>query len=212
MKRNTTTLLFVLCWMCLACPTTAFLLSQSQTSPPTALAMAKKKGGGGAATKKIQVKMLKDVPGTGQRGAVIMVTPAFFQNKLRPTKSAQIISDEEVAEEESEKAAAEAEEKAEAMAVKEWLEAQVLQIKRKAGPEGHLFGGIGGKVILRELQKSDPSHADFLKSKAVKVVAVTDENGKKMRQDIKILGDFGAQIALAKDIKGAIKISVVPEE
>ena len=60
---------------------------------------------GGAATKKVQVKLLKHVAGTGQAGEVVMVTPAFFNNKLRPTKSAKIISDEDV---ESERAEAEA--------------------------------------------------------------------------------------------------------
>lgn len=167
---------------------------------------SKKKKAAPAAAKKIQVKMLKHVAGTGQAGQVVNVTPAFFNNKLRPTKSAVVISDEQVEQEEA-AAAAEAKEKREkAEALKEKIAAITLTITRKAGPDGQLFGGIGPKVIVEELKSRIED--DYLSSKSVKITAVTDEDGKKMRGDIKHTGNFGATIALSKDISARLPIVV----
>lgn len=180
------------------------------TRHSTALFAAKKKAP--AASKKIQVKMLKAVPGTGQKGDVVQVTPAFFNNKLRPTQSAEVISDEQVQEENAKRDAEASAAKAEAMALQEELQAEPLTLKRKAGPDGQLFGGIGAKVIMEELTSQFSSHKDYLGRKNVKIVALADENNKKMRGDIKHTGDFGIEIALSKDIKANIKVSVVSEE
>jgi ribosomal protein L9 len=169
--------------------------------------MAKK-----AAAKKIQVKMLKDVPGTGQRGDVVQVTPAFFNNKLLPSRSAEVISDEEVAAQESEKAAALAQEKIEATALKEALELKTLELKRKAGPDGHLFGGVNAKNVMEEIVSQFPGHNSFWNKKSVKITGLTNGDGKKMRGDIKVLGEFGAEISLTKDIQSSVKLVVVPEE
>ena len=163
------------------------------------------------AAKKIQVKLNTNVKGTGQKGDVIQVTPAFFNNKLRPTQAADIISDDEVAQEETERKQAYDEERQEAQALAEELAGTIISIRKKAGPEGNLFGGIGPKVIMDELQAVFKEHIDFLSRKGVKIVAVTDENGKKMRQDIKHTGEFGAQIALTKEISGKVKIEVKAE-
>ena len=164
------------------------------------------------AAKKIQVKMLKSVPGTGQTGDIVQVTPAFFQNKLQPSRSAEVISDEEVKKEQSEKAAAKEQERQEATAIKDILDGTTINIERKAGPDGQLFGGIGPKVIMDELLNKLAGHEEFLNRKGVKVVAVTDENGMKMRQDIKHTGEFGAQIALTSDISSTVKIAVKAQE
>jgi large subunit ribosomal protein L9 len=163
-----------------------------------------------AKAKKIQVKLLKTVEGTGQKGDVVQVTPAFFQNKLQRTQSAEIISDEEVEKMESEKEAAEKEEQEKATSLKEALEEKTITITRKAGPDGQLFGGIGPKVIMDEVQNI--LQDDFLNQKGVKIAAIMDENGKKMRSDIKHTGDFAAKLALAKNIAAEFKISVLAEE
>jgi large subunit ribosomal protein L9 len=172
----------------------------------------KKKGGGGSsstASKKIQVKMLKHVAGTGQAGDVVMVTPAFFNNKLRPTKSAEVISDEEVAREQAQAASLEKEVNSKATQLKEKLSELTLTIRRKAGPDGQLFGGIGPKVIIEELRKE--TNDEFLDRKGVKVLSLLDPDGKKMRGDIKHIGDYGASISLTKDISVKFTISVDAE-
>jgi large subunit ribosomal protein L9 len=170
---------------------------------------SKKKKAAPAAAKKVQVKLLKHVAGSGQAGEVIQVTPAFFNNMLRPNKSAEIISDEQVAEEESKKQENESKNKAKANELQEQLIGITLRLKRKAGPDGQLFGGIGPKIIMSELQAV--VNDSFLDQKWVKVAEVLDENGKKIRGDIKYTGDFGAKIALLSGISAKIGITVEAE-
>jgi large subunit ribosomal protein L9 len=162
-----------------------------------------------AATTKIQVKMLKFVAGTGIVGEVIQVTPAFYHNKLLPTRSAELISNEEMKQEQAQMAADEKATREKANELKEKLSGITLQIKRTAGPDGHLFGGIGPKAIVDELKTMIVD--DFLDKKGVKVLAITDEEGKKLRGDIKNTGAFSAGISLTKDISAKIEIVVSPE-
>lgn len=176
--------------------------------------LAAKKKASPAASKKIQVKLLKHVAGTGQAGDVVMVTPPFFNNKLRPTKSAELISDEQVALERSEAATAAVQRETQAKEIKERIEGTPLVLHRKAGPEGHLFGGINAKVIIEELKGnsgSSDSDADFLNGKNVKVTALLDGEGKKMRGDIKETGSFHATIVLTKEISAKVDIEVKAE-
>ena len=183
----------------------------SSGSVGTALyAKKKKSASGGAATKKVQVKLLKHVAGTGSAGEVVMVTPAFFNNKLRPTKSAKIISDEDVASERAEAEAQAASTKAMATELKEKISEMTLSFTRKAGPTGQLFGGISAKGVMEELQKA--VNHDHLNQKGVKISEILDENGKKMRGDIKHTGEFGARIVLAKDISAQFAISIEAEQ
>jgi large subunit ribosomal protein L9 len=162
-----------------------------------------------AAVKKIQVKMLKYVEGTGHVGEIVMVTPAFFQNKLRPSASAIMITDEEVMKEKSEAEALEKETRAKAEALKERIVDLSLLLKRKAGPDGHLFGGIGPKCIMEELEKS--TNDDFLKQKGVKIISITNEDGSNVNGDIKHTGVFKASLSLTKDISGSFGIIVEAE-
>ena len=183
------------------------VLESAPVRPATEL-LAKKKTTP-AAVKKIQVKMLKYLEGTGHVGEVVMVTPAFFNNKLRPTSSAVIISDEEVAKERAEGEALEKETNAKAESLKERMEDLCLKLKRKAGPDGQLFGGIGPKTIMDELNQVLAD--DFLHHKGVKIAAITDSDGKDLRGDIKHTGEFGATLSLTKDISSTFAIIVDAE-
>ena len=178
-------------------------------SPANSALHAKKKKAPPAAAKKVQVKLLQHVAGTGQAGQVIQVPPAFFNNKLRPNRLAVIISDEEVAQEQSERNEKDAAQKQKAEALQGKLEELTLKINRKAGPDGQLFGGIGPKVIMEELTNEIAD--DFLKEKSVKVKEILDQNGKKMRGDIKHTGDFGARINIISGVSSKIGISVKSE-
>jgi large subunit ribosomal protein L9 len=162
-----------------------------------------------ASPKKIQVKLLKNIVGTGVYGEVIMVTPAFFSNKLLPEKAAVIISDEEVAKQNAEVKAQDKATNAAATALKTILDEVTITIKRKAGPDGQLFGGIGPKILIDELKAQVKDQ--FLESKSVKVVSTSDEHGEKLSHDIKHVGTFTADLALTKDVIAKITI-VVDEE
>jgi len=198
------------------------MTSATTTTTTTQLFGKKKKKGDGSAKPKVQVRLLKHISGTGQAGDVIQVTPAFFQNKLRPTKSAELISDDQVAKEKAEKVAKEEKTTATATSLREQLlsslnndddDGACLVITKKAGPTGQLFGGINAKAILEHIVQSDTINDEeqqqFLKSnRGVKITALKDESGKKMRGDIKHTGTYGATIALTKDISADISITV----
>jgi len=154
--------------------------------------------------------MLKHVAGTGSAGDVVLVTPAFFNNKLLPTKSAVVITDEEVEAEQSERQAQVEANDAAATKIKAQLESNdfALVISKKSGPDGQLFGGVSPKVILEELRTNVKD--DYLNEKQVKVASVT-QDGKKFRGDIKHIGDYGVTLALTKDISAKFDVSVQGE-
>eukprot|EP00586_Coscinodiscus_wailesii_P011159 CAMPEP_0172495894 /NCGR_PEP_ID=MMETSP1066-20121228/79676_1 /TAXON_ID=671091 /ORGANISM="Coscinodiscus wailesii, Strain CCMP2513" /LENGTH=176 /DNA_ID=CAMNT_0013267899 /DNA_START=313 /DNA_END=843 /DNA_ORIENTATION=- len=159
---------------------------------------------------KVQVKLLKNIPGTGVIGDVIMVTPAFFENKLKKTQSAVRISDEEVSKEKETRAKKQKAELETANDMKDHLTDYELVLKRKAGPEGHLFGGVGKKVILEELRSGFPKGA--LDGKSVKISKIKDaESGEEVKQDIKEIGVFTATISLLSDIKADFSVTVEAE-
>lgn len=169
----------------------------------------KKKDAGVLKDGKIQVKLLKHIDGTGHIGDVIMVTPAFFTNKLQKSGSAVRITDEEVVKEHADKMLHEKEQKENALVVKEKLEKMKLSMSMKAGPEGHLFGGVGYKTILDELKKDFPRGC--LDGKQVKITEIKVKDGKKLRGDIKEIGDFVINISLLKDVSASLELSVVQE-
>jgi large subunit ribosomal protein L9 len=180
------------------------LLAKKKSSPSSSSSAP-------AASKKIQVKMLKHVAGTGSAGDVVLVTPAFFNNKLRPTHSAMIITDEQVKEERARADRAERLTNAKAGELREAIGALTLVLRRKAGPDGQLFGGIGAKMIVDELESV--LQDDFLhQQKSVKVTAVTGADGNRMAGDIKHTGEFRATISLTKDIAATVAIHVEAEE
>jgi ribosomal protein L9 len=172
---------------------------------------AKKKAVAPTASKKMQVKLLKYVAGTGQAGDVVLVTPPFFNNKLRPTQLAEIISDQQVQEERATAVQLRQEQEARATVVKTVLEGEPLVLMRKSGPDGRLFGGVGPKLLMEEFKKKVPAEKDFFDSKGVQVTALMDENGKKIRGDIKRTGSFQANLSLTKNIMASVHVEVRAE-
>jgi len=179
-----------------ATTTSTMLFGKKKKAPP--------KGKGG----KIQVKLLKYVDGTGKVGDVIMVAPAFFENSLKKTGSAVRVTDEEVVTETAEKQKKDREALKGALDLQEKVADVRLVFPMKAGPEGHLFGGIKFKAILSELGKQFPKGA---LSKTVKIESVkkSGEGGDVViSHDIKELGEYTATLSLLKDINAEFAISV----
>jgi len=214
--------------------------ARTRTSSSTALEAKKKGGGSGGGpssspSKKIQVKLTKQVAGTGQKGDIVSVTPAFYQNKLRPSQSATPISDEEVQKERQAREESDREAFEKAYALKETIEGELveLQIEKKAGPDGQLFGGVGPKTIVEELKGALVTVAagadgeEILSQKGAKITDLVmmvqsdaSEDGgdgegrgewkpKKMRGDIKHTGRYRATISLAKDVSAEFDIAVL---
>jgi large subunit ribosomal protein L9 len=163
-------------------------------------------------SKKIQVKMLKYVAGTGRIGDIVQVTPAFYQNMLRPSQSAIAVTDEEIEQERKRIQSMEIERNSAAMNIQNQLKDQTITIRRKAGPDGHLFGSIGPKLIMEDAMKNQLfNQAEILDPKRLKVISIIDANGNELKTDIKYVGDYEAKISLTKDIDVKLKVTVQPE-
>jgi large subunit ribosomal protein L9 len=187
----------------------------TNAAQPSHTALYKKKGGGGSSTtssasKKIQVKLLKHVPGTGQAGEVILVSPAFFNNRLRPTSLAKEITNEQVEQERMAKSTKQQQDNELAIQMVERIEALKLTMKRKVGPNGHLFGGVGSKMVMEELYSAISD--DFLRQKNVKITAMLDPEGKRLDGDIKTIGTFTATVSLTKEHDAQLKVIVEAEQ
>lgn len=200
--------------------TTTITSTTTTTTVPrrrgTALEARKKnKGSGKSKSGKLQVLMLEHVEGTGKIGDVVMVAPAFFENSLRRTKSARPVTDEEVAEM-RETSAAERKEKTDSArtVADEIASLEAVSFRRKAGPDGHLFGGIKTKDILGEIKTllGKGTTTKTLEGKQVKVVKIEDSEGNSLKQGpIKRTGDFQATISILDDINADVTITVASE-
>jgi Ribosomal protein L9, N-terminal domain len=213
-------------------PTTISIHRQQPIITTTSLSMAKTKktksasSSSGTSATQIQVKLLKHVAGTGQAGDVVLVNPAYFNNKLRPQHAAKIVSTEEV---EAQVAAAQAQSQTQREQAIAWHQvldcsnsegeddggdnaenSYVLHLSdNKTGPDGHkLFGGIGIKKLYQELLKdvetkfvsnnNNDLDLEFLRnSKQVRIVDVIDnETNEPLVGDIKHVGSFRMDVVL----------------
>ena len=182
---------------------------------------------------KIQVVLLEQVPNIGQSGDVVFVSSAIFQNQLKRNNKARLISAEEVQRMEEERAQEEKEMIEKAKATKEMLEEAMvekisdaeqcsssedendicgvaLELKRKAGPEGNLFGGVNPTMIMEELKSRYPSGS--WDGRQVKVTDVKDSDGKDVKKkDIKHIGDYTVTVALGKGVDVTFIVSILEE-
>ena len=197
-------------WLfCLEKPQKFRLCDRASRGSIVSLMAKKKKAGNAAGTsstsaKKMQVKLLKHIAGTGQAGQVISVTPAFYQNKLRPQQAAVPITDEEVKQEQQTQQQREREmlQQAKEMQAKIQDESFEIVIQRKAGPEGQLFGGVSAKCVMDEL-KQVLKDCPILKQKSVKITNLNDS--------IKELGKYTIEISLLDEVSASFTLQVVPE-
>ena len=206
------------------------------TSTSSSTLYAKKKGGGAtqpvsSKKGKIQVVLLETVPKVGQSGDVVFVSSAIFQNQLKRNNKARLIPEEEVQAMEAEKALAEKEMVEEAIKTKQMLEEAMvdkisdaeqcatdgddicgvaLEMKRKAGPEGNLFGGVNPKMVMDELRQTYPQGS--WDGRQVKLTDVKDSDGKDVKKkDIKHIGDYTVCVTLGKGVDVTFILSILEE-
>lgn len=200
------------------------------SSSSTSSLNAKKKGGGGgggAATAKkgkVQVQLLETVPDIGQSGDIVFVSSAVFQNQLQRSNKARRISEEEVQQLEQEREEQEQEVIDMAVKTKGMVEEVMaslgggdadscgvaLTMKRKAGPEGNLFGGVNPKMIFDALKEGYPEGS--WDGKQVKITQLKDSDGKAVkRMDIKTTGEYTVSVALAKGVDVTFILSILAE-
>lgn len=179
---------------------------------------------------KILVQLLVTVPDIGQSGDIVSVSTAIFQNKLQRSNKARRISEEEVQKLEAEKEANDQEMLDMAVKTKGILEEAMLEnlggedncdddadicgvaltMKRKAGPEGSLFGGVNPKMVMESLKKKYPEGS--WDGKQVKLTEVKDVDGKDVKKkDIKHTGEYTMVVALGKGVDATFILSILAE-
>jgi ribosomal protein L9 len=77
---------------------------------------------------KVQVKLLKQISGVGQKGDIIRVSMEYYQNKLLPTKSATIVSTAQLQAEQKERTTNASLLRTKALSLKEYILSSIMMI------------------------------------------------------------------------------------
>nr|WP_316623385.1 50S ribosomal protein L9 [uncultured Ruminococcus sp.] len=145
----------------------------------------------------MKVILLQDVKSLGKKGELVSVSDGYARNFLFPRNlakeaNAQAMNEFRNAEQSKQYKIDTA--KAAAQKAKEELEGSKFVMKAKAGDSGKLFGSITAKEIAAEISRQ--KHVDVDKRKVV------------LKDDIKNLGEYEAEIKLYSGITAHCTISV----
>ena len=140
----------------------------------------------------MKVIFLEDVKGRGKKGEVKNVPDGYANNFLIKNKKAKPATNTNVSALRGKKKAADreaAEEKAEAVALKNKLEDDktVVELKAKAGTDGRLFGAVSSKQIV----------AALLDQFGIKI----DKRKMDMKEPIRALGYRNVKVSYIATLK-----------
>ncbi|MCB1956138.1 MAG: 50S ribosomal protein L9 [Rhodocyclaceae bacterium] len=149
----------------------------------------------------MQIILLEKVANLGTLGEVVKVRDGYARNFLIPQGKAKRATAANMAEFEARRAELErvqAEKLAAAQVVGEKLEGMTVEMPRKAGVDGRLFGSVGG--------------ADIIEALAAKGFEI--ERGAVRMPDgpIKQIGETALEVALHSDVVANINVVVVAEQ
>ncbi|MCO6357343.1 LSU ribosomal protein L9P [Roseivirga pacifica] len=147
----------------------------------------------------MEIILKTDIKGLGYKNDTVNVKPGYARNYLIPQGFAIIAngSNKKMIEENIKQAAHKAEKlKADAEAIAEGIGETVLEIKAKVGDSGKIFGAVTTLQI-----------SDALKAKGFEV----DRKKISFKSEVKMAGDYEAEIDLHKEVKKDVKFSVVAE-
>ncbi len=146
----------------------------------------------------MQIILMEKVVNLGNLGDVVKVKDGYARNFLIPQGKARRATPVAMAEFEVKRAElekAQAEKLAAAQAFAEKIEGLMVQITRKAGMDGRLFGSVSNFDI-----------ADALKAQGHDV----EKSAIRMPQGpFKTIGDFSTEISLHTDVIATITVSVL---
>jgi|SRR5690554_5842488 len=149
----------------------------------------------------MQIILLEKVVNLGGLGDIVKVKDGYARNFLIPQGKAKRATEANKAEFEARRAELEriqAEKLAAAQAVASKLEGLMVQIERKAGMDGRLFGSVGNADIAESLQVQG---FDIDRS------AIRLPNGP-----LKQVGDVQVEVALHSDVVATITVSVLGDQ
>ncbi|HXF65332.1 MAG TPA: 50S ribosomal protein L9 [Burkholderiales bacterium] len=149
----------------------------------------------------MQVILLEKIANLGELGEVVRVKDGYARNYLIPNGKAKRATPENLAEferrrAELERAQAEALARAQEKAAK--LDGLTIQIARKAGVDGKLFGSVTNVDIAEALQAQG---CDVLKAQI-----------RMPQGPLKQVGDYPIKIALHTDVIVTVTVSVLGEQ
>lgn len=149
----------------------------------------------------MQIILLEKVANLGTLGDVVKVKDGYARNYLIPQGKAKRATQSNMAEFEAKRAElekAQSEKLAEAQAVATKLEGLMVQIARKAGMDGRLFGSVTNIDIAEALE---------IQGFKVERSAIRMPEGP-----IKAIGDVQIDIALHHDVVVPVTVSVLGEQ
>lgn len=148
----------------------------------------------------MKVILLKDHRHLGQRGDEVDIKPGYGRNFLLPQGLALLSTESNRKHFDAMRAKIEAQhihEREQAQAIADQLEGLRLEIAKRAGETGTLFGSVTATDV-----------ADELGRKGVEV----DRRRIDLEGGIKAIGDHEVRILLHSEVTAAITVTVVPEE
>ncbi|MCL2656612.1 MAG: 50S ribosomal protein L9 [Betaproteobacteria bacterium] len=148
----------------------------------------------------MQIILLDKVVNLGNLGDVVNVKPGYARNFLIPRGKAKRATGENLAAFEARRAELErvaAEKLAAAQAEAAKVEGLTVQIVRKAGVDGRLFGSV--------------TNADVAEALAAQGHQIEKSSVRMPEGPIKTIGDSQLQVALHTDVLATITVSVLGE-
>jgi len=148
----------------------------------------------------MQVILMERVANLGNLGDVVKVKPGYARNYLIPQGKAKRVTPENMAQFEQRRAeleAAQATKLVEAQELAAKLEGMSVEISRKAGVDGRLFGSV--------------TNFDITDALAAQGVALDRSTIRLPDGPLKQVGDAHVQVVLHSDVAATITVSVKGE-
>jgi len=149
----------------------------------------------------MQIILLEKVANLGTLGDVVKVKDGYARNFLIPQGKAKRATQNNMAEFEARRAElerAQAQKLAEAQGIATKLEGLMIQITRKAGMDGRLFGSVTNADVAEALQAQG--------------FEIDRSNVRMPEGPIKQIGDTQLDVALHSDVVAPITVSVLGEQ
>jgi len=148
----------------------------------------------------MDVILREHIDNLGRRGDVVKVAPGYARNFLLPRKLALAVTESNKKQIERERKAGEvkdAQERTEADAYAQRLEALDIEIARRIGENNVMYGSV--------------TSADIAQALAAKGFEV-DKRKVQLPDPIKALGDVQVPVRVHRDVTAQVKVKVVAEQ
>jgi len=148
----------------------------------------------------MEIILREHIDNLGRRGDVVKVAAGYARNYLLPRKLALAVTEANKKQIERERKAGEvkdAQERTEADAYAQRLEALEIEIARRIGENNVMYGSV--------------TSADIATALAVKGFTI-DKRKIQLPDAIKAVGDVQVPVKVHRDVTAQVKVKVVPEQ